>query len=87
MTHNIGLSTRPRFRLSMRRAEAFGALTIMARSWTQIKNALNPALNTDRASFSVTPIAGGLTRMYVGDGKFPHHYGEPGARVSDGRRR
>ena len=37
-------------------------------SWTQIKNALNPAQNTDRASFSVTPIAGGLTRMYVGDG-------------------
>src|SRR5262245_32591420 len=39
-----------------------------AATWTQIKNALNPALNTDRASFSVTPIAGGLTRMYVGDG-------------------
>ena len=37
-------------------------------TWTQIKNALNPALNTDRASFSVTPISGGRTRMYVGDG-------------------
>jgi hypothetical protein len=37
-------------------------------NWTQIKNALNAALNTDRASFAVTPIAGGFTRMYVGDG-------------------
>ena len=37
-------------------------------TWTQMKNALNPALNTDRASFAVTPIAGGLTRMYVGVG-------------------
>jgi len=37
-------------------------------SWTQIKNALNAALNTDRASFAVTPIAGGFTRMYVGVG-------------------
>ena len=37
-------------------------------TWTQIKNALNPALNTDRASFAVTPIAGGFTRMYVGVG-------------------
>jgi hypothetical protein len=37
-------------------------------SWTQIKTALNAALNTDRASFAVTPIAGGLTRMYVGVG-------------------
>jgi hypothetical protein len=37
-------------------------------SWTQMKNALNPALNTDRASFAVTPIAGGHTRMYVGVG-------------------
>ena len=37
-------------------------------SWTQIKNALNPTQNTDRASFAVTPIAGGFTRMYVGDG-------------------
>jgi hypothetical protein len=37
-------------------------------NWIQIKNALNPALNTDRASFAVTPIAGGFTRMYIGDG-------------------
>jgi hypothetical protein len=37
-------------------------------SWTQIKNALNAALNTDRASFAVTPITGGFTRMYVGVG-------------------
>jgi hypothetical protein len=37
-------------------------------SWTQMKNALNPALNTDRASFAVTPFRGGHTRMYVGDG-------------------
>jgi len=37
-------------------------------TWTQIKNALNPALNTDRASFAVTPIAGGFSRMYVGVG-------------------
>ena len=37
-------------------------------NWTQIKNALNPAQTTDRASFAVTAIAGGLTRMYVGVG-------------------
>jgi len=37
-------------------------------SWTQMKNALNAGLSTDRASFAVTPIAGGFTRMYVGDG-------------------
>ncbi len=37
-------------------------------NWTQIKAALNPGLNTDRASFAVTPITGGFTRMYVGDG-------------------
>jgi len=37
-------------------------------TWTQIKNARNAALNTDRASFAVTPIAGGFTRMYVGVG-------------------
>jgi hypothetical protein len=37
-------------------------------SWTQMKNALNATQNTDRASFAVTQIAGGLTRMYVGDG-------------------
>src|SRR5207253_142750 len=37
-------------------------------NWTQIKNARNAALNTDRASFAVTPISGGFTRMYVGVG-------------------
>src|SRR6266496_2672835 len=37
-------------------------------TWTQMKLALNATLNTDRASFAVTPIAGGLTRMYVGVG-------------------
>src|SRR5437660_187402 len=37
-------------------------------NWIQIKTALNAALNTDRASFAVTPLAGGFTRMYVGDG-------------------
>ena len=37
-------------------------------NWTQMKNALNATQNTDRASFAVTPIAGGFTRMYVGDG-------------------
>ena len=37
-------------------------------SWTQIKNALNPALSTDRATFTVTPFQGGRTRMYVGVG-------------------
>jgi hypothetical protein len=37
-------------------------------TWTQMKNALNAAQNTDRASFAVTPITGGFTRMYVGDG-------------------
>jgi hypothetical protein len=37
-------------------------------NWTQIKNALNAAQNTDRASFAVTPITGGFTRMYVGVG-------------------
>ena len=36
-------------------------------SWTQIKTALNRALNTDRASFAVT-TSGGNTRMYVGVG-------------------
>jgi hypothetical protein len=36
-------------------------------TWTQIKTALNPANNTDRASFAVT-TASGTTRMYVGDG-------------------
>jgi hypothetical protein len=37
-------------------------------SWTQMKNALNATQGTDRASFAVTPITGGFTRMYVGDG-------------------
>jgi len=37
-------------------------------SWTQIKSALNAAQSTDRASFAVTPISGGFTRMYVGVG-------------------
>src|SRR5438477_7239822 len=37
-------------------------------NWAQIKNARNAALNTDRASFAVTPISGGFTRMYVGVG-------------------
>jgi hypothetical protein len=37
-------------------------------TWTQIKTALNAAASTDRASFAVTPITGGFTRMYVGDG-------------------
>jgi hypothetical protein len=37
-------------------------------SWTQMKNARNQTLNTDRASFAVTPIEGGFTRMYVGVG-------------------
>ena len=37
-------------------------------TWTQIKNALNAAQNTDRASFAVTTITGGFTRMYVGVG-------------------
>src|SRR5947199_2828829 len=37
-------------------------------TWTQMKNARNVTRNTDRASFAVTPIAGGFTRMYVGVG-------------------
>ena len=37
-------------------------------TWTQIKNALNPARNDDRASFAVTALPDGSTRMYVGDG-------------------
>jgi hypothetical protein len=36
-------------------------------TWTQIKTALNAALNTDRCSFAVT-TASGMTRMYVGCG-------------------
>ena len=37
-------------------------------TWAQIKPALNVAPNTDRSEFAVTPITGGFTRMYVGDG-------------------
>jgi hypothetical protein len=37
-------------------------------TWTQIKSALDVNPNTDRAEFAVTPITGGFTRMYVGDG-------------------
>jgi hypothetical protein len=37
-------------------------------TWAQIKTALNIARNDDRAEFAVAPIAGGFTRMYVGDG-------------------
>src|SRR2546429_678721 len=37
-------------------------------NWRQIKSALNPALNTDRAEFAVSKLANGNTRMYVGDG-------------------
>ena len=45
-----------------------GVPPIAAQRWTQMKNALNATQNTDRASFAVTPITGGFTRMYVGDG-------------------
>ena len=37
-------------------------------NWTQIKSALNAAQNTDRAGISVTKLANGKTRMYVGIG-------------------
>jgi hypothetical protein len=37
-------------------------------SWTQIKTALNPAINFDRSEFSLTTIDGGKTRMYLGQG-------------------
>jgi hypothetical protein len=37
-------------------------------TWTQIKTALNPANNADRASIAVSKLPGGKTRMYVGDG-------------------
>jgi hypothetical protein len=37
-------------------------------TWAQINAALNIADTSDRAEFAVTPITGGLTRMYVGDG-------------------
>src|SRR5881275_3138944 len=45
-------------------------------NWRQIKSALNPALNTDRAEFAVNKLANGNTRMYVGDG----NVGAPAAR-------
>ena len=45
-------------------------------NWTQIKTALNPGQNTDRAEFAVTKLGNGNTRMYVGDG----NVGSPAAR-------
>src|SRR6266516_158582 len=45
-------------------------------NWRQIKSALHPAFNTDRAEFAVTRLANGNTRMYVGDG----NVGSPAAR-------
>ncbi|PYL68870.1 MAG: hypothetical protein DMF28_05315, partial [Verrucomicrobia bacterium] len=46
-------------------------------TFTQIKTALAPANINDRAEFAVTPITGGFTRMYVGDG----NTGSPTAQV------
>jgi hypothetical protein len=37
-------------------------------TWTQIKTPLSPALNTDRAEFTVNRLPNGKTRMYVGIG-------------------
>ncbi len=37
-------------------------------TWTQIKPALNPMNNADRASFALNKLPNGKTRMYVGDG-------------------
>jgi hypothetical protein len=45
-------------------------------TWTQVKTALKPAQNTDRAEFAVTKLANGKTRMYVGNG----NVGSPAAR-------
>ena len=45
-------------------------------NWRQIKSALNPAQNTDRAEFAVNRLGNGNTRMYVGDG----NVGAPAAR-------
>jgi hypothetical protein len=45
-------------------------------NWTQIKTALDPNNNADRAEFAVTTLANGKTRMYVGDG----NTGSPAAR-------
>ena len=46
-------------------------------TWGQIKAALTTAATTDRPEFAVTPITGGFTRMYVGEGAS----GAPAARV------
>jgi hypothetical protein len=37
-------------------------------NWTQIKAALDPTKNTDRAEFAVTRLDNSKTRMYVGEG-------------------
>ena len=37
-------------------------------TWTNIRPADNPGFNTDRSQFAVNKLAGGFTRMYVGDG-------------------
>jgi hypothetical protein len=46
-------------------------------TFRQIKKALDPSNINDRAEFAVTPITGGFTRMYVGDG----NTGSPTAHV------
>ncbi|PYJ64834.1 MAG: hypothetical protein DME76_19305, partial [Verrucomicrobia bacterium] len=46
-------------------------------NFTQIKAALGLTNTNDRAEFAVTPITGGFTRMYVGDG----NTGSPTAHV------
>jgi len=46
-------------------------------TFTQIKTALAPTNINDRSEFAVTPIPGGFTRMYVGDG----NTGSPTAHV------
>src|SRR5438876_3553692 len=46
-------------------------------NFTQIKTALAPTNINDRSEFAVTPITGGFTRMYVGDG----NTGSPTAHV------
>ena len=53
-------------------------------SWTQMKNALNAGLNTDRASFAVTPIAAD-SRECMWALEIPAGRGESGAAVSHGR--
>jgi hypothetical protein len=45
-------------------------------AFSQIKTALNPGFNTDRAEFAVNALAAGTTRMYVGVG----NQGVPAAR-------